>query len=189
MLSSFELARLFLICAAALPLVACDEELGLDDWTATPDTNVIYSLSRPELLGRPSAYDFINHTVLRVETPAATNSWDVALRDEGGQLALVPASGFQGQVSRAGLALITNQTFEELAEAPEDTAAFSSAPAVLQAGQVYAVRTRRAACSFSNSVRYAKIKILDVDVTAGTVRFESILNPFCNDRALIPPED
>jgi hypothetical protein len=189
MLSPLKLARLFVICAAALPLVACDEELGPDGWTDAPDTTVIYSLSRVELIGQPSAYDFINHVVLRVESPSATNNWDVAVRDEGGQLALVPAGGFQGQVSRAGLARITNQTFEQLAEAPGDTAAFSSAPAIVQPGQVYAVRTRRTACAFSTSVRYGKIRIISVDQAAGTLTFESVVNPFCNDRSLIAPEN
>jgi hypothetical protein len=189
MLSSFKLARLLVICGAALPVVACDDDLGIDDWIDTPDTTVIYSLSRAELIGQPSAYDFINHVVLRVESPSANGNWDVALRDEGGQLALVPAGGFQGQVSRAGLARITNQTFEELAQAPGDTAAFLTTPAVVQPGQVYAVRTRRASCGFSTSVRYGKIKIVSVDATAGTVTFASVVNPFCNDRSLIAPED
>lgn len=186
MLSPFKLARLFLVCLAALPIAACEENLGLDDWTALPDTTVIYSLSRTDLLGRPSAYDFINHVLVRVESPSATGAWDVALRDEGGQLALVPASAFQGQNSRAALAIITGQTFESLKEAPDDTARYSSAPVLVQPGQLLVVRTRRASCGFSNAVRFGKIKIIDVNATAGTVRFESIVNPFCNDRSLEP---
>src|SRR5215204_2680860 len=104
MLSSFKLARLFLLCAAAASTAACDDDLGLDDWTSSTDTITVFSLSRTDLLGQPSAYDFVSRVVVRVETPSATGDlrWDVALRDEAGQLALVPASGFQGQVSRAG---------------------------------------------------------------------------------------
>lgn len=189
MLSAFKLARLFLVCLAALPIVACDDEVGLDVWTDTPDTVTIYSLSRTDLIGRPSAYDFINHVVVEVESPTATGNWDVALRHEGGQLALVPASGFQGQNSRAALTTITGQTFEGLKEAPEDTARYSSAPVPVQPGQLLVVRTRRTQCGFSAAVRFGKIKILDVNPAAGTVRFETIVNPFCNDRSLIPEDE
>ena len=54
-------------------------------------------------------------------------------------------------------------------------------------GQVFVVRTRRAPCAFSNSIRYGKAKVLEVDATAGFIKFVAITNPFCNDRALIPP--
>ena len=188
MLSVFKLARLFLICGAATSMVACDDPFEIDDWTSTTDTIQIFSISRPELIGRPAAYDFVSRVLVRVESPAASGSWDVALRDESGQLSLVPASGFQGQVSRAGLALITNTTFEALAEAPGDTASYSVNPRVLQVGQVYAVRTRRAGCGFSTGVRFGKIKIISVDQAAGTVRFASVVNPLCNNRDLIPPD-
>ena len=178
-----------MLCAAAVPIIACDDDLGLDDWSAIPDTVTIFSLSREDLIGMPSAYDFVEHRLREVESPGATGNWDVALRHEANQLVLVPAGGFEGQQSRAGLALIPNTTFEELSEAPGDTAAFTRSPAFVQAGQVYAVRTRRASCGFSVGVRYGKLKIINVDPTDGTLTFESIVNPFCNDRSLIPKED
>ena len=190
MLSVFKLARLFLICGAAVSMVACDDPFELDDWTSTTDTIQIFSISRPELIGRPSAYDFVSRVLVRVESPAASGNWDLALRDENGQLALVPASGFQGQVSRAGLAAIPDNTsFEALSEAPPDTASYSTLPRIVQPGQVFAVRTRRAGCGFSTGVRFGKIKIISVDQAAGTVRFASVVNPLCNNRDLIPPGD
>jgi hypothetical protein len=82
---------------------------------------------------------------------------------------------------------MTNVTFEELDEAPEDTGSYSAAPVILQPGQVMVVRTRRAPCAFSNSVRFGKLKVISVDAAAGSARFSTITNPFCNDRALIPP--
>jgi hypothetical protein len=189
MLSVFKLGRLFILLVVVVSTIACEDDLGLDEWSARPDTVTLYSLSRPDLINQPSAYDFVNHLVVRVESPSATGTWDVALRDEGNGLALVPAGGFQGLSSRAALSVITNRTFEELREAPEDTARFTSGPVVVQAGQVLAVRTRRAGCAFTTSVRYGKIKIIDVNPAAGTVRFAAIVNPFCNDRSLIPPND
>ncbi len=154
MLSVFKLARLSLLAAVVATTAACDEDLGLDNWTAVPDTITLFSLSRPDLINQPSAYDFINHIVLRVESPNATGNWDVALRHENGSLALVPASGFLGQQSRSGLATVTNTTFEALAEAPEDTARFTTGPVIATPGQILVVLTRRAPCAFSNSVRY-----------------------------------
>jgi hypothetical protein len=189
MLSVFKLGRLLLLGAVVATAAACEDDLGLDVWSAAPDTITLYSLSRPELINQPSAYDFINRIVLRVESPAATGAWDVALRHEGSQLALVPAGGFQGQVSRAGLAVIPGGTFEELREAPEDTARYTQNAVVVTPGQVLVVRTRRTACAFSTSSRYGKIKIIDVNPTSGVLRFATIVNPFCNDRSLIPPED
>lgn len=189
MLSAFKLARPLLLAMAAFSLAACDEDLGLGTWSAAPDTATLFSLSRTDLLGLPSAYDFINHIVYEVESPSANGNWDVAVRDEGGQLALVPAGAFEGQDSRAALARITGGTFDSLDEAPEDTALYSSNAVVVQAGQVFAIRTRRAPCSFTTAVRFGKLRIIEVNQAAGTVKFESVVNPFCNDRSLVPPED
>src|SRR5688572_25190375 len=190
MLSAFKLARIALVFAATLPVIACEDPFGNLSWTDTPDTTIIFSLSREDLVGLPSAYDFIAHLRREVESPSAIGNWDVAVRSEGGQLALVPAGGFEGQVSRAGLVLMPNAVFEQLSEAPGDTSAYSNAPAIVQPGQVYALRTRRAACSqFQAGVRFGKIKILAVDQLAGTITFESLVNPFCNERDLVPDEE
>jgi hypothetical protein len=170
-------------------MVACGDDLGLDDWTALPDTVTIFSLSRPDLLDQPSAYDFVNHSVLRVESPTAAGRWDLAVRHENGALALVTAAGFPGQNSRAAIAPITNTSFDELAEAPADTTRYTAGPVAVQPGQVFAVRTRRADCSISLSVRFAKMQVLEVDAAAGSVKFVAITNPFCNDRELIPPAE
>ena len=189
MLSAFKLARPLLITAAAFSMAACDEDLGLGTWSAAPDTATLYSLSRTDLLGLPSAYDFVNHLLYEVESPSANGNWDVALRHEGGQLALVPAGGFDGQESRAALARITGGTFDSLDEAPADTSLYTRNAVVVQPGQVYAIRTRRTPCSFSTAVRFGKLRIIAVNPAAGTVTFESVVNPFCNDRSLVPPDD
>jgi hypothetical protein len=189
MLSAFKLARIVLACAAVLPMVACDDETGLDDWAAAPDTITLFSLSREDLIGRPSAYDFVTHRLREVESVLATNAWDVALRHEGNQLALVPAGGFQGQTSRAGLALTASTTLEQLTEAPADTAAFTRNPVLIQVGQVYALRTRRENCGFTTGVRYGKLKVISANPTTGALTFESIVNPICNDRNLVPTAD
>jgi hypothetical protein len=188
MLSVFKLARLSLVCAAATTLVACEDPFDIDDWTTITDTVQIFSLSRTEHIGEPAAYDFVTRVLRLVESPSAAGQWDVALRDENGQLAFVPAGAFPGQASRAGLAAIpANTTFEQLSEAPPDTGSYTLTPRILQPGQVYVVRTRRASCGFTTGVRFGKIKIISVDQAAGTVRFASVVNPLCNNRDLIPP--
>jgi hypothetical protein len=150
----------------------------------------IFSLSRADLIDLPSAYDFVNHSALRVESAASAGRWDLALRHENGALALVTAAGFPGQTSsRAAIAPITNSSFDELAEAPSDTTHYTAGPVVVQPGQVFAVRTRRADCAISLSVRFAKMQVLEVDAAAGSVKFVAITNPFCNDRELIPPAE
>jgi hypothetical protein len=183
------------VLAAFLPLLlaACEDEFT-QDWTATPDTVELFSLSRPELIGRPSAFDFVPAPVfgtpIAVENPSATGRWDVAVVDQGNTLAFLPAGGFTGLSSRAAIAEITaSTTLEELREAPGDTAQFKSTAVTARVGRIYVVRTRREECPFSSAgVRYAKLEVLEVNAPAGTLRFRVITNPYCNSRTLIPPD-
>lgn len=169
--------------------VACDDGLGPQVWDDTPSTFALYSASRPELLGFPSAYDFVNLQPTRIESPGSAGNWDVVLATAGAQLQLIPAGAFEGQTSRAGIATITGQTFANVTSAPSDTAAFSSQPVTLQAGGIYVVRTRRYACSYGTAVNYAKIEVLTVNPAQGTATFNVVRNPYCNDRSFVPPED
>ena len=177
---------LLLVIAAALG--ACDDDLSLGTWDATPDTIALFSLSRPDGLGFPSAYDFSTRRVVEVETPGATSNWDVALADVSTALQLIPAGAFEGQSSRAAIATIQGQSFDDLTEAPADTARFTAQPVTLQQGGVYVVRTRRVACGFSTAVHYAKILAVTLDPVAGIATFAVVANPLCNDRSFIPPD-
>lgn len=181
--------RFTLLLVAAAALGACDDDLSLGTWDATPDTIALFSLSRPDGLGFPSAYDFSARRVVEVETPGATGSWDVALADLSATLQLVPAGAFEGQVSRAGIATITGQSFDDLTEAPTDTSRFTAQPVALQEGGVYVVRTRRVACGFSTAVHYAKILAVSVDPVGGIATFAVVANPLCNNRSFIPPDN
>jgi len=182
--------RFLLLLTIVAGLGACSDNLGPQAWNATPDTITLYSASRIDLLGFPSAYDFVNLNLVRLENPGSTGSWDVALTGgPAGPMQLVPASAFEGQTSRAAVATISGQTFEALTSAPSDSAAFVSQPVTIVTGGVYVVRTRRYACSFSTAVNYAKIKALAVDPAAGTARLELVRNPICNDRSFVPPDN
>jgi hypothetical protein len=166
---------------------ACDDEFN-QEWVAIPDTVLLFSLSRPNLIGQPSAFDFINGVPKAVETPGASGTWDVALTEESAGLSLVPAGAFGGLISRAGIATITGTTLETLREAPADTARYSSAAVLIETGKVYVVRSRRENCGFSSGSKFSKLEAVDINNTSGTLRFRAITNPFCNDRRLIPPD-
>ncbi|MCI0435066.1 MAG: hypothetical protein L0271_15710 [Gemmatimonadetes bacterium] len=179
------------VIGLAFVSTGCDDGLGLGTWVALPDTSVIYSLSRPELLRQPAAYDFVQLRRITVENPGATGTWDAALAEEGGVFVLVPASNFPLLTgSTAAIGLTTHTTLETLTEAPGDTAAYSRQPVELREGAVYVVRTRRDVCiGFGTGVRYAKFKVIAIDAAMGAVTIAAIRNPFCNDRKLIPPDE
>jgi hypothetical protein len=172
-------------------LAGCGDSLGLATWSATPDTVTLFSLSRPELLGRPSAYDFVLLTPINVESSSATGNWDIVLEERSGAFVMVPASNFPTVTSRAGIALQANATtLEQVTEAPSDTSLFRRDPVPIQPGSVYVVRSRRESCAtLGSGVFYAKIRALTIDASVGTFVFEVVRNPYCNDRKLIPPED
>jgi len=183
--------RFSLIFLAAVSASACDDELGIQNWDAQPDTIPLFSLSRPDLLGLPSAYDFVNRRQVEVETPGNGGNWDVALGESNGQLQLIPAAAFSGQTaSRARIATITGTPFASLDEAPSDTTLYTAQPVTLTVGGVYVVRTRRSACSlsFSTASFYAKLQALTVNVADGRATFAVVVNPFC-DRSFVPPDE
>ncbi len=178
-------ALLALVCVVA---VACDDGLGPGTWDATPDTTVIYSLSRPELVGEPAAYDFVQLRRVVVEAPGATGAWDIALAEQGGSFVFVPSGNFPGIESRAAIAETSNATLESLREAPGDTAAYSRGPVVARVGAVYAVRSRRSTCfTFGTGTFYGKFQVISIDEPTGSVRLAAVRNFYCNNRALVPP--
>jgi hypothetical protein len=181
-LSLFALSGLFF-------LAACDDDLGPGFWDPTPDTLTIYSISRPDLIGLPSAFDGVQLRRVAVESPSATGTWDFVLAEQGANFVMVPASALGGAPSRAGIATIGTGALEDILEAPSDTAAFSALPVVIQPGTNYVLRTRREVCSgFGTGVFYAKLQAVGVDASNGTYRFAVVRNPYCNDRRLVPPE-
>ena len=173
-----------------LPLVAaaCDDEFT-QEWVAHPDTVTLFSLSRPELIGKPSAYNIVDGLPVAVENPGVTGSWDFALIDQGNDLAIMPASGFSGLGSRAAIVTTNSTSLFEFKEAPSDTSLYKTTATPMRVGNVYVVRSRRESCGFGSGFRYGKLEPLAIDKTAGTMEFRIIVNPYCNDRRLIPPDE
>jgi hypothetical protein len=181
-------ARIASLFVGIVALTACDEDPFVFRWDATPDTVRLYSLRRPEP-NLVSAFDFYQRTLIRVEAPDATGTWDVALDVEGGELVLKPP-GALGITARAGIATLGTIPFDEVDEAPGDTLAYElDDPVPMQVGTVYAVRTNRRAGSFGSScVYYGKLEPVIVNTTAGELDFKYVISPVCNNRSLVPPE-
>jgi hypothetical protein len=179
-----------LAALSALAVVACDDGIGPRVWDPTPDTTLLYSATRPELIGQPAAFDFVGVRRLNIESSGATGTWDAALAEQNGEFVLVPAGNFPGVDSRAAISERPETTLEALTRAPGDTAAYSRLPVRLRTGAVYAVRTRTASCvGFGVGTYYAKFQVVAMDAMAGTVRLAVVTNPYCNDRSLIPEEE
>lgn len=181
-----------LATVVALGLVAGTSACGDDPfairWVETPDTVTLYSLARPEL-NLESAFDFRNRRAVVVESPSATGQWDIAVDTRDGQIVMVPAAVL-GVDSRAAVVPLPGQSYDELLEAPADTALYiQDQPVPVDLGAVYVIRTRRTVGSFSSRCfYYAKMQPLATDVEAGTFTFFYDAARVCNDRRLIPPD-
>lgn len=183
-------AMLTAACGAVAAMVATgacgDDPFGSRNWEVSPDTASIFSLARPEL-GIASGFDFVDGLPVRIEAPGATGRWDVALDTEGGSLVLLPP-GALGVDSRARIGILEDTSFAAVREAPGDTAAYSGPdPVPVRMDAVYIVRTHQRPGFGRTCLQYAKFVPLEVDAELGLLRFEWEANPFCNDRALVPP--
>ncbi len=183
--------RLTVVVAAVLGMVAttaCGDDPFVIRWTESPDTVLLYSLARPEL-NLTSAFNFNSKIPVRVEAASATGSWDMAVDTREGRIVMLPP-GALGVESAAGIAEMPGMAFDEVIEAPADTAAYVTDRAVpAEIGTIYVVRTARRLGAFNTRcVYYGKLEPLAVDPVAGTFRFKFDVSPVCNDRRLIPPD-
>lgn len=171
-----------------VPLAAACEDPFEIRWEASPDTALIYSLSRPEP-NLPQAFNFYFRTPLAVEAPGSSGQWDIALDQQGGRLVLLPPRAL-GINSRARIAPIPGVSFDDVTEAPADTTAYvSSAPVPLALNTVYVVQTGEQSGSFGQRcVFFAKMQPLVLDTQASTLKFLFDASPVCNDTRLIPPD-
>jgi len=169
----------------SLVVSGCDDAFDFD-WILQVDTAVVYSLSRPEYLDRASAYDFGPGGGPRVvEVPAATPvRWDLAFAEEDGDFVALPAGLFQGFDIDPGVQEITGGvSFDALDLAPRD-GYVTSESFPLREGGLYVVKSRR---DFRRCNHYAKFEVLRLD-PIGIIEFQSVENPLCNDRELIPED-
>lgn len=169
-------------------LTSCGDDPFAVNWSAAPDTVLLYSLARPEL-NLVSGFNFRRRLTVRIEDPASTGSWDMAVDTRGGQIVLLPP-GALGVESWARIAPMPGETFESLHEAPADTLLYTAdEPVLATVGTAYAVRTERYAGAFgTRCVSYGKFEPLHIDPEDGILTFVFDVSPVCNDRRLIPPD-
>jgi hypothetical protein len=171
-----------LVAAFGLVAAACDDDLEFPRLEVLTDSVVLHSLSRPELQGLPAAFDFIARLNVRVEAVGATENWDIAVGESGGQFVWIPAGALPGVQIRPGIGRVTDRAYEQVTEAPTDTAFYTVRQTLpITAGGVYVVRSRRLQCAF-----YAKVRVLELNASTGSVAFEYLQNPNCGDRTLVP---
>jgi hypothetical protein len=176
------------VCALAVVTAACGDGLGPLTWDATPVTGVLFSLARPELVGQPSAYDFVQLRRVVVESPGATGGWDIALSEQNGQFVFLTAGAFPGIDDDILITESTERTLAAVVEAPADTADYSRGPVAVVEDRIYIVRTRIASCiTFGSGPYYGKFQVLSVDEARGSIELAAVRNRYCNDRDLIPP--
>ena len=94
-------------------------------------------------------------------------------------------SGKVEEDSDSGLQLV-GQTFDGLESAPEGGYE-QVEPVPIQVGDVLAMRSRRDP-AFGNvrCRRFAKMEVLELDGTEGTMSFRFLVNPNCEKRTLVP---
>ena len=174
--------------AYALASAGCGDNPFAINWEVSPDTALVYSLSRPEL-NLPSAYDLVETNAILIHAANATGIWDFALDDRDGGLVLLPPGVF-GIASTAQITSLGRVPFDGVTRAPTDTTLYvSDQPVRMELGTVYAVRTHRGpgagpfgeTCFF-----YAKLEPLVIDVVNGSLTFRFDRNPICSDPALVP---
>ena len=178
--------------AAALALgvltASCEDDFFEPRWGSAIDTVQLFSLARPEL-NLPAAFSFNRRRTFRVEAATSTGNWDIAVDTQGDGLVFLPP-GALGISSRAGIAPRPGVAFEEVEEAPTDSASYTlDEPVPAEVGTVYVVRTGRSTTAFgTRCVYFAKFEPLEIDTGVGTVRFLYEANPICNDPSLVPTE-
>jgi len=175
------------VTLVALGTAACGDPFE-PQWTAFPDTARIYSLALPNTT-LPSAFNFNFRTPVFVEAPGSTGQWDVAVDTQGGGLVFLPPATL-GINSRARIAALPGLAFDDVREAPADTAAYVSDRALPVAlNTIYVVQTSQSFGAFGQRCFFfAKLEPLVIDVESGTLTFLFDSNPVCNDPRLVPPD-
>ena len=191
--SYIRLGRLAMLAGGyTLASTACGSNPFDIPWMVSPDTAFVYSLARPEL-NLPTAYDLVFVNQVMIQTAGATGTWDFALDNRGGGLALLPPGVFGIESTAQITSLGSGLRFEDVTRAPTDTTLYvSDEPVMMELGTVYALRTHRRAGAgpFSeNCFFYAKLQPLVIDVENGILTFVFDRNPFCSDHDLVPEQN
>lgn len=191
MLSGAAVSRVHWLILAGVVLftAACDDPFAPIDWDPEPIAVDLFSVSRPELLGLPSAYDFVNRRRVRLEEVGEAGQWDITLAEENGAFVFKPSGAFESVPPGPGLhAAEPGLAFEDVTRAPDGLDPYVRTEGVpLQTNRIYVVRTRRTTGFLGACVYYGKFEVMEMDQEEGRVQFRFVANPNCNNRSLVPP--
>ena len=176
-------ARFAPLIGLALLVAACGDTSNLPAafFTNVVDTVSLYAL-RGTALALPSAYALQGPQLVRTDQ---STTLDFAFDfDSLGAPALFPTGAIHlGTLS--GLQR-SAQLFGAIKLAPTGGYTFDQ-PVTLDTGTVVLVRSRPTLCSFGATLSlYAKLRVLGVDSTARSVRFEILVDQNCGYRGLEP---
>lgn len=179
------LALLASLIACAPLLSACEDNRFLATLVLASDTAVIGVPGSPV---EGTALDLVraNGDFDLIRTPeqfADAEQWDVALRATDSGLVFRPFRRLISNAPGAGIAVST-QAFDAIAEAPENNAAYSSDPVPVTENGVYVLRSRQFTGNGLGCVKYAKMRVLEVNESDQTVRVALVINEGCLDERL-----
>jgi hypothetical protein len=115
----------------------------------------------------------------------ANLGWDVAVRVRDGQLVFIGSTGL-GNPNRAGITPpLAGVTLQTLRDIPGGVSFETTNPVPVQVGAVYAVRSREFSTGFGACLQYAKLQVVQADVTTGRVSMHVETNERCYDTRLV----
>ncbi|MCG8468306.1 MAG: hypothetical protein MJB57_08865 [Gemmatimonadetes bacterium] len=168
--------------AAAALAIACDDPFAefLGDVPSVPLEATLFDFSTSRLQD-PAAYDIIREQAVRVDQSSA---WDFLFQIRDGASELVPFAAATDSTTDSGL-IRSQETFDGVLEAPTEGYTLTT-PLAATPGDVFIVRSRIDPSQVVACSVFAKIEILDVDLTERTLTFHIIGNPNCGDTVLEP---
>jgi hypothetical protein len=179
--------RLATACTLALALAlgapACsDSILPAPIYTNSVDTVSLYALDGTPVATQ-SGYSVVSRSPVRTDL---TSTFDFVFNfDTLGRAVLIPAPALHVGGS-AGLQAVPTATFEGLRIAPGGLY-ITDREVVVVAGSLLVARSRLVTCNpLGNLYHYAKIGVIDVDLTAKRIRFAVLANINCGYRSLEP---
>lgn len=189
MLSSAHRVRSgILLGLGTLLLAGCDDDPFAQEWFENRTQTTVYALDHPDEVS-PTAWDLLPRQGRRIEDPRTEDDWDFAVDVDGGTMYLLPPRAL-GVSSRVGIHRVPDVEWDDVREAPADTAAYvTREPVEVGEDDIYVVRTREQTDQFGRRcIFYAKVQPEEVDTDRLRLRFTFDVNPGCNDRNLVPEE-
>lgn len=179
------LALLASLFACAPLLSACDDNNLLATLILSSDTTTI---GVPGGTAEGSAIDIVRSSgdfdlVRNPERLTDAEQWDLAVRRTETGLVFRPFTPVASTFRGAGITVAT-RSFEDIDEAPRGSTAYSTEAVPVTLNGVYLLRSRQFASSTLLCVKYAKIRVLEVNQAAGTVRMSLVINEGCDDERL-----